>query len=66
MMFLFLTEPPSPPGLPEITDWDEKSVKLKWDKPINGTYNLFVIVEFIYQFCVSLIYLEIIYWFNFE
>jgi len=25
---------PSPPGLPEITDWDEKSVKLKWEEPI--------------------------------
>ncbi|CAH1103156.1 unnamed protein product [Psylliodes chrysocephalus] len=25
---------PAPPGLPEIVDWDEKSVKLKWDKPV--------------------------------
>lgn len=24
----------SPPGLPEILDWDEHSVKLKWDRPI--------------------------------
>ncbi|ERL85176.1 hypothetical protein D910_02598 [Dendroctonus ponderosae] len=24
----------APPGLPEIVDWDEHSVKLKWDKPV--------------------------------
>jgi len=27
-------EPPGPPGLPEITDFDETSVQLKWDKPL--------------------------------
>lgn len=25
---------PAPPGLPDIVDWDEKSVKLRWEKPI--------------------------------
>lgn len=25
---------PAPPGLPEIIDWDEHSVKLKWEKPV--------------------------------
>lgn len=25
---------PAPPGLPDIADWDEKSVKLKWEPPI--------------------------------
>lgn len=24
----------APPGLPEIVDWDEHSVKLKWEKPV--------------------------------
>lgn len=24
---------PTPPGLPEIVDWDEKSAKLKWEPP---------------------------------
>lgn len=27
-------DPPAPPGLPEINDWDEHSVKLKWEPPI--------------------------------
>lgn len=27
-------DPPAPPGLPEISDWDEHSVKLKWEPPI--------------------------------
>lgn len=25
---------PAPPGLPELTDWNENSVKLKWERPI--------------------------------
>lgn len=33
---------PAPPGLPEITDWDEKSVKLKWDEPIRVSIELLV------------------------
>ena len=27
-------DPPSPPGLPEIIDWTENSVKLKWSPPL--------------------------------
>ncbi|KAJ9595175.1 hypothetical protein L9F63_013533, partial [Diploptera punctata] len=27
-------DPPAAPGLPEIIDWDETSVKLKWEPPI--------------------------------
>lgn len=27
-------DPPAPPGLPEITDWNENSVQLKWERPI--------------------------------
>lgn len=27
-------DPPAPPGLPEIEDWNENSVKLKWEPPI--------------------------------
>lgn len=27
-------DPPAPPGLPEIADWNENSVKLKWEPPI--------------------------------
>ena len=30
----FSTDKPGPPGLPEIVDFDENSVKLKWDPPI--------------------------------
>lgn len=26
----------APPGLPEITDWDERSVKLKWEPPLRN------------------------------
>jgi len=28
------SDPPSAPGLPEIVDWDETMVKLKWEPPI--------------------------------
>lgn len=27
-------DPPAPPGLPELEDWDEHMVKLKWEPPI--------------------------------
>lgn len=27
-------DPPAPPGLPEIEDWNENSVQLKWEPPI--------------------------------
>lgn len=27
-------EPPGPPGLPDVVDFDENMVKLKWDPPI--------------------------------
>ena len=27
-------DPPAPPGLPELVDWNENMVKLKWDLPI--------------------------------
>ncbi|KAG8239130.1 hypothetical protein J437_LFUL018920 [Ladona fulva] len=27
-------DPPSPPGLPELVDWNENMVKLKWEPPI--------------------------------
>lgn len=27
-------DPPAPPGLPEIADWNENSVQLKWEPPI--------------------------------
>ena len=27
-------DPPSPPGLPEIIDWNENMVKLKWEAPL--------------------------------
>lgn len=32
-------DPPAPPGLPEIIDWNENMVKLKWDPPLrdNGS-----------------------------
>lgn len=33
-ILLTLTEKPGPPGLPEITDFDENSVKLRWDPPL--------------------------------
>ena len=29
-----ITDKPGPPGLPEITDFDENMVKLRWDPPI--------------------------------
>jgi len=28
------SDPPAAPGLPEIVDWDETMVKLKWEPPI--------------------------------
>jgi hypothetical protein len=28
------SDTPSAPGLPEIVDWDETMVKLKWEPPI--------------------------------
>lgn len=31
---LELSDPPSAPGLPEIIDWAENMVKLKWEPPI--------------------------------
>ncbi|VVC89475.1 unnamed protein product [Leptidea sinapis] len=39
---------PAPPGLPDIVDWDEKSVKLKWEPPIrdNGAPITGYIIEF--------------------
>lgn len=27
-------DPPAPPGLPEIIDWNENMVKLKWERPL--------------------------------
>jgi hypothetical protein len=30
----FFSDTPSAPGLPEIVDWDETMVKLKWEPPI--------------------------------
>ena len=27
-------DPPGPPGLPEVIDWTENSVKLKWAPPL--------------------------------
>ena len=41
-------DPPGPPGLPEITDWSEKHVKLKWTPPIreNGAPVTHYTIEF--------------------
>lgn len=38
---------PSPPGLPELEDWDENHVKLKWEPPLRngGTEILGYIIE---------------------
>lgn len=33
-MHCLLPDKPGPPGLPEIVDFDENMVKLKWDPPI--------------------------------
>jgi hypothetical protein len=30
----FFSDTPAAPGLPEIVDWDETMVKLKWEPPI--------------------------------
>jgi hypothetical protein len=30
----FFSDTPAAPGLPEIIDWDETMVKLKWEPPI--------------------------------
>lgn len=40
-------DPPAPPGLPEIEDWNENSVKLKWERPIrdNGAPITSYIIE---------------------
>lgn len=37
----------APPGLPEIVDWDEHSVKLKWEKPVRdgGTPIIGYVIE---------------------
>lgn len=45
-------DPPAAPGLPEIVDWDENSVKLKWEKPIRdgGAPITGYIVEFMDKF----------------
>ena len=34
-MFLCQTDPPGPPGRPEITDYDKNHVDLKWEPPKN-------------------------------
>lgn len=33
-MFQYFADVPSAPGLPEIVDYDENMVELKWDPPI--------------------------------
>lgn len=33
-IFFISPDKPGPPGLPDITDFDENMVKLKWDPPI--------------------------------
>jgi len=33
LSFSFLSDTPGPPGLPEIIDYDENMVELKWDAP---------------------------------
>lgn len=30
---MMMTDPPGVPGLPEIVDWDEHMVELKWEPP---------------------------------
>ena len=30
---IFCSDVPSKPGTPEIVDWDEKRVDLKWERP---------------------------------
>ena len=41
-------DPPGPPGLPEIIDWTESSVKLKWSPPLreNGAPVTHYTIEF--------------------
>ena len=41
-------DPPGPPGLPEVIDWTESTVKLKWEKPLreNGAPVTHYTIEF--------------------
>lgn len=45
-------DPPTPPGLPDIVDWDEHMVKLKWEPPIrdNGAPITGYIIEMMDKF----------------
>jgi hypothetical protein len=61
-LYLF-SDTPSAPGLPEIVDWDETMVKLKWEPPIRDggapiTGNFFQI------FCVSTLSIVISFFFD--
>lgn len=51
----FYTDPPAAPGMPDIVDWTENTVKLKWEPPLRdgGAPITGYIVEFKDKFGVA-------------